>query len=127
MEGVIYMTTGELIKKRRKELGMSVEDLAKKTGKHIATVYRWERGDIDDWPVDTLIAIAAALNIAPSGLLGNMKEGDIITIDNSDALRRDYLFKKYGTLMSDLDGMSEEDQKQVEQFIKFKMLQQSDE
>ena len=120
------MTTGERIKKRRKELGMSVEDLAKKTGKHIATVYRWERGDIDDWPVDTLIAISNALNVTPADLIGEPAEGMQITIDNTNELRRNYLFEKYGALLSALNTLSEDDLKEVENFIKFK-TSQSDE
>ena len=34
------MTTGEKIRARRKQLGMSVDDLAAKLGKNRATIYR---------------------------------------------------------------------------------------
>ena len=40
------MTIGERIKKRRTELGLSVDDIAEKLGKGRATVYRYENGDI---------------------------------------------------------------------------------
>lgn len=105
------------IRKRRIELGMSQESLARKAGysgkSAIAHIEKGER----ELPLSKLIAIAEALYTTPGELMG----------DTEEDRRRDYLFTKYGALMSDLDGMSEEDQKQVEQFIKFKMLQQSDE
>lgn len=120
------MTTGERIKKRRKELGMSVEDLAKKTGKHIATVYRWERGDIDDWPVETLIAISHALDTSPANLMGEPEFHLVYEWTHPEEARRNEIFEKYGALMSALDTLSEDDRKEVENFIKFK-TSQSDE
>ena len=35
------MTTGEKIRARRKELGLSVDELAAKVGKNRATIYRY--------------------------------------------------------------------------------------
>ena len=116
------MTTGETIKKRRQELGLSVEDFAKATGRSVATVYRWENGSIDNYPVDTLIAIASALRTTPGNLLGNT-----VAFESADSdMKRDLFFEKYGALLSALDDMSEDDLKEVENFIKFK-TSQSDE
>ena len=41
------MTTGERIKCRRKELSMSAEQLAEKVSLSPATIYRYEKGDIE--------------------------------------------------------------------------------
>ena len=41
------MTTGERIRTRRKQLGMSVDDLAVKLGKNRATIYRYESDTIE--------------------------------------------------------------------------------
>ena len=41
------MTTGERIRTRRKQLGMSVDDLAAKLGKNRATIYRYESDAIE--------------------------------------------------------------------------------
>ena len=63
------MNIGERIKARRKELGMSVEQLAKAIGKNRATVYRYESAEINSMPADVLIPIAQALHITPAELL----------------------------------------------------------
>lgn len=42
------MKVGERIQKRRKELGMTVDDLAEKVGKSRATVYRYGNGLYSD-------------------------------------------------------------------------------
>lgn len=60
----------ENIKKRRKELGMTQEELAKKTGytnkSSIATI---ESGRID-LPQSKILEFSRALNISPSDLMG---------------------------------------------------------
>lgn len=63
-------TIGERIKKRRQELGYSVEDIAKKLGKNRATVYRYESGDIENMPTYVLEPLAIALDTTPAELLG---------------------------------------------------------
>lgn len=64
------MKVGERIKKRRKELGLSAEDLANEIGKSRATVYKYEKGDIENLPHTTLIPLAEALRTTPEYLLG---------------------------------------------------------
>lgn len=64
------MTTGELIRARRKEIAMSAERLAEKVGVSPATIYRYEKGDIEKVPVDVLKNIATALNTTPAYLMG---------------------------------------------------------
>lgn len=61
---------GKNIKKRRKELSMSVDDLAKKLNKNRATIYRYENGDIENLPTSILIPLADALKTTPAQLLG---------------------------------------------------------
>lgn len=64
------MTTGERIKERRKELAMSAEELALKVGLSPATIYRYEKGEIEKVPGDTLLRIGEALYVSPSYLMG---------------------------------------------------------
>ena len=64
------MTTGERIKCRRKELSMSAEQLAEKVSLSPATIYRYEKGDIEKVPADILKKIARALNSSPAYLMG---------------------------------------------------------
>ena len=42
------MSIGQRIKERRIELGLSVDELAKRLGKNRATVYRYESDDINE-------------------------------------------------------------------------------
>lgn len=68
------MDISKRIKSRREELGMSVEDLAKKINKNKATVYRYENGDIGKMPYDILKPLSDALNVSISYLLGSDSE-----------------------------------------------------
>lgn len=61
---------GKRIKERREALNLSVEQLAFILGKNRSTIYRYENGDIENMPVDTLNPIAAALKTSPAYLLG---------------------------------------------------------
>ena len=62
------MTTGQKIRTRRKELGLSVDELAAKVGKNRATVYRYEN-DAIEMPASILKQLADALSIAPDELM----------------------------------------------------------
>lgn len=64
------LKTGKIIKKRRKELGMSADDLAKSIGKDRSTVYRYESGDISKLSIDMLEPLAEALKTDIAYLLG---------------------------------------------------------
>lgn len=61
---------GLRIKARRKELGISADDLAKRLGKDRSTIYRYEKGEIENLPLDILEPIANALETTPSALMG---------------------------------------------------------
>ena len=64
------MTTGERMKQRRKELGLSAEDIAAKLGISPATIYRYENGGIEKMPGNILAPIAHALKTTPAFLMG---------------------------------------------------------
>ena len=64
------MTTGERIKQRRIELGLSVDEVAEKLGKNRATIYRYESNDIENFPVGTLEPLAKILETTPAQLIG---------------------------------------------------------
>lgn len=64
------MSIGERIKKRRKELGMTADDLGMAIGKDRTTVYRYEKGSIEKLPTNVLEPIAEALHTTPAFLMG---------------------------------------------------------
>ncbi len=64
------MTTGQRMKIRRKELGLSAEKVAESLGVSPATIYRYENGDIEKVPGDSLEPIAYILKTTPAALMG---------------------------------------------------------
>lgn len=64
------MTIGKKIKDLRKKQNISIDELASKLGKNRATIYRYEKGDIENLPLDTLVPLAKALNTTPAHLMG---------------------------------------------------------
>lgn len=79
------MTIGQKIKDLRKRQNMSVDELAEKLGKNRATIYRYERGDIENLPLDVLEPLANALNTTPAYLMGwNENTHSDFTKDNAN-------------------------------------------
>lgn len=80
------MTIGEFVKSRRKELGLTVDELAEKMGKNRATIYRYESNYIKKLPSTVLVPLANALQVTPADLInaGNEKMvyPDISSIKN---------------------------------------------
>lgn len=63
-------TIGQRIKQRRKELNLSVDEVAERLGKNRATVYRYESNDIENLPTTILEPLANVLNTTPAYLMG---------------------------------------------------------
>jgi transcriptional regulator with XRE-family HTH domain len=88
------MTIGHRIKERRKYLKMSADELGKRLGKDRSTIYRYEKGDIENLPLDILEPIAAALETTPQYLMGwnevQKKNDDLVAIIQE--LRKDEVF-----------------------------------
>lgn len=59
---------GERIKTRRKELGMTAEELGDAIGRSRATIYKYEKGDIENLSHTLLIPLAEALHTTPEYL-----------------------------------------------------------
>lgn len=78
------MNVGQRIKNRRKQLGMSAEQLAEKIGKAPATVYRYENGDISRVDSAKLMPIAEALSTTPAYLMG-WEDDKTVLVENNDA------------------------------------------
>lgn len=59
-----------LLKERRKELNLTMLELAKKVGVSEGTISRWESGDIANMRRDKIVALAKALDVTPAYLMG---------------------------------------------------------
>ena len=70
------MTIGEIIYNRRKELGLTLEEIGNATGVSKSTVKKWENGFIANMRRDKIEKLAKILQISPIVLLGNKNEDD---------------------------------------------------
>lgn len=64
------MEIKEIIKNRRSELCLTLEEIGRRVGVSRATVQRWETGEIKNLGRDKIAALAAALHVTPEYLLG---------------------------------------------------------
>ncbi len=64
------LNVGKRIRDRRKELNISVDELAARLNKNRTTVYRYEKGDIENLPLSTLKPLAEILETTPAYLMG---------------------------------------------------------
>lgn len=79
------MTIGERIRARRKELGLSVDELAERLNKNRATIYRYESNEIEKLPTTVLEPLANALSVSPSYLMGWEDETVSVGLDIGNA------------------------------------------
>lgn len=64
------MTIGERMKAKRKEVGLSAEEVAKSLNVSTATIYRYEKGDIEKLPGSILEPLSHILHTTPAYLMG---------------------------------------------------------
>ena len=60
----------EVLKRRRKELGLTLGQIAEQMGVAEATVQRWESGNIKTARYEKLVRLAEILRVSPSSLMG---------------------------------------------------------
>lgn len=77
------MKVNEIIKKRRKELGLTLREVAEKLGVSESLISRYESNDVKNMGIDKLIPLAKVLNTTPAFLMGweTKKEKENINID----------------------------------------------
>ena len=59
-----------VLKRRRKELGLTLAQIADAMGVAEATVQRWESGNIKSVRYDKITKLAALLQVNPTALMG---------------------------------------------------------
>ena len=60
----------EILKARREELSLTLEDVASKVGVNSSTVSRWESGNINNMRRDRIAKLSEVLQISPSVIMG---------------------------------------------------------
>ena len=77
------MTTSELIKSKRKEMHLTMKQVAEFVGVSEATVSRWESGNIANMGRDKISKLSQVLNISPSVIAGYEDDtNEIIFVDD---------------------------------------------
>ena len=69
------MKVNEIIKKRRKELGLTLKDVANELNVSESLISRYESNDVKNMGIDKLIPLAKVLNTTPAYLMG-WEKGD---------------------------------------------------
>lgn len=64
------MEIGEKIRNRRKELGLTLEEVGNRCEASKSTVRKWELGIIKNMRRDKIVKLAKALDVAPEYLMG---------------------------------------------------------
>ena len=121
------MNIGLRIKERRKELKMSADELGKRLGKDRSTIYRYEKGDIENLPLDILEPIADALETSPAYLMGWLDEIEKEPVKEANKLADWYLgleFKEdesveFLTMIDEYKQLDASKQEQVREYVHF--------
>lgn len=64
------MDIKDIIKSKREELNLTLEELGNLVGVGKSTIRKWETGMIENMRRDNIVALSKALNISPSVLMG---------------------------------------------------------
>ena len=102
------MTTGERLKRLRKERGLSADELGAMIGKDRSTIYRYERGDIDKATVDVIPPLAKALQTTPQYLLGWDEKPAFHWIDPAHLMKLSELAEQWAGWARDYPWTDEE-------------------
>lgn len=85
------MSLSTVLKNRRKELGLTLNDIAQQMGVSEATVQRWESGNIKSLRQGRIAQLAEILNVSPSALMGWDNASNAATEINELKLDNTYL------------------------------------
>ena len=102
------MTPGERIKRLRKELGYSADELGNLIGKDRSTIYRYERGDIEYATVDVIPHLAKALQTTPQYIMGWDKQSAFYWVDPAHLMKLSELAEQWTSWTSDYAWTDEE-------------------
>ena len=60
----------DILRTRRKDLGLTLDEVGRAVGVSGATVSRWENGDIENIRRDKIAKLAEVLEVTPAYLMG---------------------------------------------------------
>lgn len=92
---------GKRIRERRKELGMTLDELAKAVGVSKQTIFRYEDRTIENIPIDKLHKIAEKLNMSMAYLLDLKVE---VGYEDFIALKEKEGFRELISILKEMDS-----------------------
>jgi len=108
--GDMMSITGERLKKQRKIMDMSADDIALELGVSRSTIFRYENGSIEKVPANILEKLADILNTTPAYLMGWTDDShDWERVGNNEGI----------SLPKDYEGSYED-------YVKYKMYETQD-
>lgn len=84
------MKVNEIIKKRRKELGLTLKQVAEKLGVSESLISRYESNDVKNMGIDKIIPLAKVLDTTPAFLMGWETKEEKSNL-NIDTINTDYI------------------------------------
>ena len=102
------MTVNERIHKRRKELGLSVADIAQQLHISRATFYRYESAEIEKVPSSILEPLAQILQLTPTELMG-WESSDSWVREHATPCQERHQIPIVGTIRAGYNGLAYED------------------
>lgn len=102
--------SGGLIRRKRKKLGLTLEEVASQLNVSKSTVSKWERGFIVNLKRDKLIALSQLLNISPLEIIeGEFIEGQQISINE--------FLNQLNYLLFVTDGLTEQQKSMILEYV----------
>ena len=92
---------GKKIRERRKELGMTLDELARAVGVSKQTIFRYEDRTIENIPIDKLHKIAGKLNVSIAYLLDLKVE---VGYEDFIALKEKEGFRELISILKEMDS-----------------------
>lgn len=120
------MEINEIIKQRRKELGLTLKQVAEKLGVSESLISRYESKDVKNMGIDKIAPLAKILKCSPAYLMGweeeSTKQVDPIIEEYKLSPEEIVEFEKVmsinGALMFNGKEVSQEDKEELEQTLK---------
>lgn len=104
----LSMKIGDKLRNRRKELGLSMKEVADRIGVAEATVSRWESGDIANMKRNYIRDYAKVLHVSPLYIMGEEDQYVEIDSDLTDLFEALHSRSEMKMLFKTVNGMTKE-------------------
>lgn len=103
------MKVNEIIRARRKELGLTLKQVADKLGVSESLISRYESNDVKNMGIDKLIPLAKVLKTTPTYLMGRENNKNFISEQNVNNNNPDILT----FYRADVKGLTEDEKEEL--------------